>query len=384
MSPLLAGQVCIVGAGDRDLEDMLGRAGLRPTTATAADLAGLAQPAAHPPAVLVVDLRDSGEFPAVLRDLKRSHPRTAIVLIAAALDTALMLEAIRCGVTECVVQPVSEAELVAAVHRVSEPVETPGTGQVFAIVGAKGGVGATTVAVNLATELARLAPRQTLLIDLHLSQGDAAVMLGAEPRFSVVDALQNRHRLDDAVLRGLVTPTGAGVDLLAAPDAGDAGHSFDGVEHLIAVATRLYRYVVLDVPRMVSATVEGLGELTRAVVVANQEVSTIRHASSVVAALQRRCGRDRVSVLVSRFDPKSDIRRQDIEAVVKAPIAHAVPNDYRVAVRAQNMGRPLTLDNHSRLAAAFRELSRDLAGVKPAAAASTRGGLIGLLSGRRS
>jgi pilus assembly protein CpaE len=384
MSPLLPGQVCVVGSGDRDLESMLAGAGLRPTAIAIADLAALAQPGGRPASVLVVDVRGAGQFPAALPELKRTHPQTAIVLVAGAPDTTLMLEAIRCGVTECVVEPVEQAELVAAVRRVSEQTDAPSSGQVFGIVGAKGGVGTTTVAVNLAAELARIAPRQTLLIDLHLSHGDAAVMLGVEPRFSVVDALQNTHRLDESVFRGLVTPTGAGVDLLASSDTWTAAPALEGVKRLIALTACLYRYVVVDLPRSGFATTDVLDDLTRVVVVANQEVSTLRHASSMVADLQRRCGRERVSVMVSRFDPQSEIRRQDIEQVVKLPIRHAVPSDYRLALRAQNMGRPLTLDNHSRLASAFRELSHDLAGIKAEPAVSTGSSLFGRLTGRRS
>jgi pilus assembly protein CpaE len=384
MNPILPGQVCVVGGRERDLEAMLTAGGLRPTSVASADLAALAQPAGRPAGVLVVDLRGEKQLPAALPELKRAHPRTAIVLVAAALETQLMLEAIRCGVTECVVEPVAPAELVAAVRRLGELHDAPSSGKVFGIVGAKGGVGTTTVAVNLATELARIAPGQTLLVDLHVSHGDAAVMLGAEPRFTVVDALQNAHRLDEAVFRGLVATTGAGVDLLASSDAWSTTSTHDGVNQLVAVAARLYRYVVLDLPSAGSETLEALEDLTRMVVVANQELSTIRHATSLVTTLQRRYGRERVSVLVSRFDPHSEIRRQDIEKVIKAPIAHAVPSDYRLAIRAQNMGRPLTLDNHSRLAAAFRELSRDLAGIKPPAAASAGTSLFGRLSGRRS
>jgi pilus assembly protein CpaE len=385
MNLTLPGQVCVVGSGDRDLESMLAAAGLRPTAAATADLASLAHPSAHPAPVLVVDLRGGRQFPPALSDLKRAHPRTAIVLVVGAPDTSLMLEAIRCGVTECVVEPLREADLLAAVRRMGETEAAPGAGQVFGIVGAKGGVGTTTVAVNIATELARVAPGQTLLVDLHLSHGDAAVMLGVEPRFSVVDALQNTHRLDESVLRGLVTKTAAGVDLLASSDTWTAATPVEGVTQLIALTARLYRYVVLDLPRAGSWTIDALGDLTRVVVVANQEVSTVRHASNLVATLQRRCGRERVSVVVSRFDPQSGIRRQDIEQVIKQPISHVVPSDYRLALRAQHAGRPLSLDNHSRLAASFRELSRDLAGIKPPpAAAAGASSLFGLLTGRRS
>jgi pilus assembly protein CpaE len=385
MNALLAGQVCIVGARERDLEGMLTAVGLRPTAIGVADLAALALPGGRPAAVLVIDVRGSRQFPAALPDLKRAHPQTAIVLVAAALETSLMLEAIRCGVTECLVEPVAPAELVAAVSRTSEPRQVPSAGQVFGIVGAKGGVGATTVAVNLAAELARVAPRETLLVDLHLSHGDAAVMLGAEPRFTVGDALQNIHRLDEAVLRGLVTPTSAGVDLLGSPNTWAVESMLDGTTHLVSVAARLYRYVVLDLPRSGFWAKEAIADLTRVVVVANQELSTIRHASRLVAVLQRRYGGEHLSVLVSRFDPQSDIRRQDIEQVIKVPIRHVVPSDYRLALRAQNMGRPLTLENHSRLAASFRDLSRDLAGIPaPPAAAAAGSGLFGRLSGRRS
>ena len=77
-------------------------------------------------------------------------------------------------------------------------------GQVVAFVGGKGGVGTTTLAVNVATVLARGGASSTLLIDLHVAYGDAALFVGAEPRFSVADALENIQRLDDTFLRTLV------------------------------------------------------------------------------------------------------------------------------------------------------------------------------------
>ena len=91
-------------------------------------------------------------------------------------------------------------------------------GRVFAFVGAKGGVGTTTTAVNVATALTKFAKGPTLLIDLHLAYGDAAVFLGADPRFSLVDAFENMHRLDAEFLKSLVVTTASGIDLLASAD----------------------------------------------------------------------------------------------------------------------------------------------------------------------
>ena len=102
-----------------------------------------------------------------------------------------------------------------------QPARDPG--QVIAFLGGKGGVGTTTLAVNVATAMAKSAPSSTLLIDLHVGSGDAALFLGAEPRFSVVDALENIQRLDDSFLRSLVGRTKFGLDLLASSDRGMVG-----------------------------------------------------------------------------------------------------------------------------------------------------------------
>jgi pilus assembly protein CpaE len=386
MSLLLFGSVTVVGARDRDLEVMLSSAGMRTSAVPASELVTLAHPAARPAPVLVVDLRDNTQFPASLAQLKRHHPQTAVVVVAQALDPALMLAAMRAGVSECVVEPISEADLRAAITRVAQHVDPPAAGEIFAIVGAKGGVGTTTVAVNLATELAKEAGEQTLLVDLHPCQGDAAVMFGAEPHFTVADALQNTHRLDEAVFRSLVTPTRTGVHLLASPLQWEAGRiDPDGVRTLLGVAARLYRYIVVDVPRAHPAVIDAFASASRLVVVANQELSTIRHASRMVGTLQERFGRDLVTVVVSRFDASAEIRREDVEQVVKLRITHVIPSDYRIALRAQNVGRPLALDNQNKLTPVFRQLARDLAGLreKPVeAAAGSR--LFGRLGGRRS
>src|SRR5206468_7486785 len=114
--------------------------------------------------------------------------------------------AMRAGVNEVVIEPITQEDLENAISRVFGQRQSVTLGRVFAVVGAKGGVGATTVAVNVATVLgATSKPSRTLLIDLHQSGGDAAVFLGAEPRFSIQDALENTSRLDAVFLKSIVT-----------------------------------------------------------------------------------------------------------------------------------------------------------------------------------
>jgi pilus assembly protein CpaE len=103
-----------------------------------------------------------------------------------------------------------------------------------------------------------------------------------------------------------------------------------------------------------------------------------------VQMLQQRYGKERISVIVSRFDKQNDIAQHDIERVVGLPVSHVLPSDYRLALRAMNQGRPLALDNHNKLAAAYREVARDLAGLESGRATNTTsGGLFSRLTGRR-
>jgi pilus assembly protein CpaE len=378
-------EVVIIGAKDRELERLLAAINLRTSQLAVAELATLAHAAARQPDVVVVDLRGGQSLPPAVTALKRQHPTTPVLLVTSSLEPAVVLEAMRAGVNECVAEPLQAAEIETAVTRLLAHKQPAATGQVFAFIGAKGGVGTTTVAVNVATELGRAAPDRTLVVDLHLAHGDAAVFLGVEPRFSVVDALDNIHRFDDAFFKGLVVQSPAGPHLLASSDKQLAQtSSVQRVRSLVEFAAGLFRYVVLDVPRSDAAALDALDQASRIVVVANQELATVRNASRIAAALRQRYGNDRVTVIVNRVDTHAEIGRDDVEKVVGTRVVHLVPSDYRMALRALNKGRPLALDNHNKLAASFRELARDLAGVAPARpTAPESSGLFGLLKGRR-
>jgi pilus assembly protein CpaE len=377
-------EVVVVGAQDRELERLLVACNMRTTALSLADLATLAHAAARQPDVVVVDVRGGQALPPAIALLRRQHPTTPVLLVTSSLDPAVVLDAMRAGVNECLAEPLQVAEVETAVTRLLAHKQPAQVGQVFAFIGAKGGVGTTTVAVNVATELGRAAPGRTLLVDLHLAHGDAAVFLGVEPRFSVVDALDNIHRLDDAFFRGLVTQSPAGTHLLASSDRALAQtSSVQRVRSLVEFSASLYRYVVIDVPRSDAAALDALDQTSRIIVVANQELATVRNASRIAASLRQRYGNERVTVIVNRVDTHAEIGRDDVEKVVGTRVLHSVPSDYRMALRALNKGRPLALDNHNKLASSFRELARDLAGVPAPESTPEPSGLFGLLKGRR-
>jgi pilus assembly protein CpaE len=292
-----------------------------------------------------------------------------MIIMAAALDPALMLEAMRAGVTEFVVESIAPVEFRATVERVTGQQLAPvAPGKVLAFIGAKGGVGTTTLAVNVATALAADRARSVLMIDLHVTAfGDAALLLGVEPRFSVVDALENTARLDASYLKTLVTRSKAGLDVLASPErpvlrAPDVTH----LRTLLHCVAAQYSVVVIDVPPSDMATIDALDPLTSVSLVVNQELPTVRRAAQVGALLRQRYGKDRVGAVVSRYDVRADIGQEDIERAIGLPVWGALPSDYRKVVAAANAGRPLVSENHTRLASLFAELATKLVG-SPAA-----------------
>jgi pilus assembly protein CpaE len=377
--------VSLAGSRDRQVEELLQTAGLRVTTIKIEELATLAQPSAPQPSLVMIDMREGAALPPSVAMLRRLHPATGVVILAAALEPTLMLDAMRAGVTEFVTLPLTAPELQAAIRRVTTPAVVSVNGEVFAFLGAKGGVGATTVAVNVATALAQLEAGPTLLIDLHLAYGDAAVFLGAEPRFSVLDAIENVHRLDKAFLNGLVAHANAGLALLGSSDrASTAQVDTVSIRALIDAAAQHYRYVVLDVPRS-DAALAALEAASRLVIVANQELATVRAATRLAATLRQRYGKDRLSVVVSRFDQLAEIGQDDVEKVLGSPVAHTFPSNYRLALNALNTGRPVVLDNHNRLAASLSGFARRLATApEQATAPSQQTGFLSRLTGRRA
>ena len=354
--------VSLLAGGDPELEPMLVSCGARVTVITADELAQLAGPPAIQPDIVVIDFRGLSELPAAVGDLKRQHPSTGVLLVLSALDAGVMLEAMRAGVNECIAEPITRDDLEAATTRIAGHRPSARTGDVFAVVGAKGGVGATTVAVNVATMLNKLRPSSTLLLDLHVTYGDAGIFLGAEPRFSIVDALENMHRMDSTFLRSLITQTRSGVYLLGSSDR-QVSVPLDAaqIRALTELAATQFPYVVLDVPRSDVTMLDALGTATTIVVVANQEVPTVRGAGRMAQAMQRRYGKDRVSVVITRYDEGAEIGQEDVERVVGAPVSYVFPSNYAIAVASLNKGRPLVLDNHSKLASAFTTFTRGLA-----------------------
>jgi len=350
-------------SGDERLVEQLRACGADPARFAPSDLDGSPRLRQAPPA-LVLDIRRSGEVPAGLSAFCRQHPACRVAVVMTTLDPALMLEAMRAGVSECIAEPITGQVLEQALQRLVA-LEPPATaGQVIAFVGAKGGVGTTTLAVNTATALARATKADVLLIDLHVGHGDAALYLGAEPRFSVRDALANVHKVDASFFAGLVERSASGVNLLSSGTSPSPERTDENrLRQLLDAGARMYGVTVLDVPRFDPGSLNTLDAATTIVVVTTHDLASLRSAGDVAKTLRQRYGSARVKVVLNRLDRESMITREDVDRAAGGSLAHQIPSDYRAAVEALNAGRPLVLNPDSRVGASMTALARELAGV---------------------
>jgi pilus assembly protein CpaE len=349
----------VIGRIDRQQEQWL-RDGGQPFVRLEADRLSSPSPGTALPGIVLVDVREQRNLLDLIPNLKRSNPSIGIAIVCSTLDPELMLDAMRAGVTECIAEPITQESFQAAITRLVQKA-APARGRAHVVVGAKGGVGTTTVAVNLAQELSGTAG-EVLLIDLNLSSGDAGTFLGVEPRFTVQDALENTHRLDEAFFRSLVVKVSPKLDVLAANARGAVAGPIDpqSVRTLVEFAVSSYRHVVLDVPRRDAAVLDALDTAANIFVVVNQELPAVRSAQGLIAYLRQRYGGERIALLVNRTDKQAEISEDDVRKALGTRIRHTFPSEYRQAIAAVNKGEPLAAFSKGRLAGAFHAFAQTL------------------------
>jgi pilus assembly protein CpaE len=333
------------------------------------------------PDVAVVDIRtDVASGMSAIERLRASSASMAVFAIAVSAEPDLILQAMRAGANEFFpwtagAQPGASRSLEetfhGAVRRTAARREAahagsrqPTLSHVF--LGAKGGSGTTTVAVNCAAELARLTRRPTIILDLKPCLGEVALFLGVRPRFTMLDALENLHRLDKDFFKELVSKHKSGLDILAGSDDFDRpnGQDASSLEELLRVLSRMYDYVLIDGGSMINSfVVATLYTADTVFLVTNPDVPSIRNAQRLIDRIRQvGGGGERVKVLLNRTSDQNLIAPKQIETALGYGIYHSFMSDYRTVSTALNSGVPLALANGTELSAQFGSFARLMLG----------------------
>ncbi len=336
--------------------------------------------------LLVVDLESD---PVMGMDFIRSAMEAGIAprVLAAGRDLSqeLLLQALQAGVMEVLPKPIQAEEVEAALQRivrkagrspaaeVEEEEAGPVPGRTIAFFGAKGGVGTTSLATNLAVEIHRITGARTLLLDLDVEQGETGILLGVDPNFSLLELLRNYEPMVSGLLASCIDHDEAsGIDLLAAPVKSGPVPSddFDLIsgERMAEVLDFLkehYDYVVIDRPRTFHPAFDRILEMVDEVyLITTPDLQALRNITRSLPRLERMAGSSkgqRLHLVLNRYPANHPISIREIEQTVGLEVYHSLGADFF----------PLNESIHERTPAVLREKSQFATDVKKLAAKIT-------------
>ncbi|MBI3979528.1 MAG: AAA family ATPase [Chloroflexi bacterium] len=305
------------------------------------------------PDVVVLSLEDP--FVRALRTaeaLAAAHPQVPIVVAASRVGPEEMRQAMRVGARDYLIKPIRHAEQIGAIVSLVEAqarrgAGTPGgahRGEVIAIFSPKGGVGKTTIAVNLAVSLAQATNQRVALLDFDTQLGDVGLWLDLPQDRSIVDAGDQYERLDADLLETLMYTDPSGIRVLpAAQSPEDADRlSVGAVERIIDVAAQTYDYVVLDTsPSLTEVAGALLNRSATIMLITGPELATLKRARLTLTLMRQswRTLKDRVRIIVNYPYGGDPLTPAEIEETLEYPVFWQVPYDATVP-DALKRGRP--------------------------------------------
>ena len=320
--------------------------------------------------LLIVPLQDASVpvLAALDREIRRLQT-TFVIGTAPRADPELILRAMRSGIHEFLPLPLDDADLAPAVDRLMRRNQASAQrGRVIAVYSGKGGLGNTTIAVNLAHGYAANHRNSRVAVaDLVVAGGDVRVLLDLRPTYDMADVAAKLDRIDSDLLHSLLTPSRAGVWVLPAPDDSEIDNVLDGnvTTTIIELLRAEFALTVLDCEHHLGErTLAALDSADRIVLVTELTVTALRSTQRTLGLCRRLGYRDeKLCVVVNRFQSGEVLSPADASDLLKSEIFWRLPNDYRTAAAALAKGITVSEgDPLSRLATSFSQLSAKLGG----------------------
>ena len=326
---------------------------------------------------------------AAIERLARRLPETAIVVHANDASAELVLQIIRAGAVDFIRRPVDRRDLVAALDKLGRfrgrgSQRQPG--RVTAIFSAKGGLGATTLAVNLAVCAAERSTTSALLLELDTRHSDVVTFLDVQSRYSILDVFESMDRMDESLLQGLMVKHGSGLWVLPGPSSRiERSHlSGEDVQAGIQLLRNHFDQIVLDLRHdLDSGTIAALEAADTVLFITGLTVSALRSGAAALAAF-RHLGLDmnKVKVVVMRDGTGEHVTVKHVRETLNLPVYWKTPSEYLSIVASINNGRPVVSEApRSKFSKSVRELSNMLLDDgRPTAASVTRRAALRLAS----
>jgi pilus assembly protein CpaE len=319
--------------------------------------------------VIIVDLDSDPEYALDLVEHICGNSSVTVMVYSSQADPELLVRCMRAGAREFLSQPIApstiaEALVRASVRRPAVRAPKKTLGKLFVFAGAKGGSGVSTIASNFAILLAQESRQKTLLLDLDLPLGAAALDLGIMTQFSTANALQDISRLDSNFLSKLLTKHSSGLSVLSAPDRYTPVHAPpEAIAKLLTVARQDFDYVVIDAGSSTGPAYKTLLEgASIAYLITQVSISELRNSNRMISEFFT-LPSPKLEIVLNRFTPNTlGIDEENITKALTMPATWKIPSDYGTVQRAQNTATPLALGD-SAIAEVIRQMARTACGL---------------------
>jgi pilus assembly protein CpaE len=364
----------------------MSKVSLRITSGGTAAAANMFSSTPTPNLIIIETRANSASLLAELAPLAAvCDPSTKVIIVGYYNDIGLYRDLIRNGISEYMVQPVAMPDIMGAMATIFVDPEAEPLGRSIAFIGAKGGVGASTIAHNCAFGISNLFSTETILADLDLPYGTANIDFDQDPAQGIAEAVFAPERLDEVFLDRLLTKCSEHLSLLAAPSLLDRAYDFEGqaFQPVMDVLQRSAPVTVLDVPHAWSDwTRTVLSSADEVVICAVPDLANLRNTKNMLDALRKIRPNDKVPHLILNqvgMPKRPEISVSDFcEPLEVEPIA-IIPFDIALFGNAANSGRMISeVDPKSPTAETFSQISHIVTG-RVAIKKSRKGGLLGLL-----
>ncbi|MGK2966778.1 MAG: P-loop NTPase [Tepidiformaceae bacterium] len=326
-----------------------------------------------------------------LTGLSEGIPDLPVVVYSSQANARLMRQAMVAGATDFLIEPLRDEEVEVSVMRALERKERESQrakgevnavvphGTIITIFGAKGGIGKTTIASNLAVALATEAHQSVALVDMDTRFGDVAITMDIEVDKSIADLARNLDTVDRSTLNEYLVEHESGVHILPAPRRPSDWRNLTAhhIRDVIDVLAQTHDFVILDTPGTFNEVVATAIEVgTMILLITTLDMASIKDTGLALEMLRERFGSDddRIKVILNRAGQDMGVNEKDVEQTLEAPIWWKIPHDNEV-VKAAQLGRPIVMTRpNSRVSTEIREMSRSLAGVSVRQAAPKKRG----------
>lgn len=302
------------------------------------------------PDVILVEMNGESQVPEWLEKLPQEMPHTQVLVCSYNREPDFLIRAMQVGIREFLSLPLTKPDLEAAVNRVwvarkrLQPVDNR-EGRIIAVTGHKGGVGSTTIAVNLAEALGELTGERLALVDLGRPFPDVANFLDQESQYSITDLIQNIATLDNSFVQRIMQPYGTHLSILHGTLDFREQENIDleSLERIVIIMRHMYKFIVIDLSHWLDELfLKVLTEADILLMLTGLSIPDLRNMKKLWPYITEwNQEKRKIKIVVNRHDNSSGIQMRDLEHILQQPAYATLPNDYKALVQCLNQGTSL-------------------------------------------